>query len=121
MQLFSLTTIHLGPGAEGEPVIVPAETEFTIEDAEEGARLIAIGAAINPEQRIVVPQEAVVPADLHTAVVAELDAVRATLAEATSANEEFNAKHGELSAALDAAHAEIDRLTKALAAAEKKK
>jgi hypothetical protein len=113
-EVFTLVTI-VGPTGE-----VPPESLYQCE-AEEAERLIALEMAINPDQRIVVPQEAMVPADLHMAVVAELDAARVTLAEATSANEEFNAKHGELTAALDASHAEIDRLTKALAAAEKKK
>lgn len=112
-EVFTLVTI-VGPDGEVSP-----ESLYPCE-AEEADRLIALGMAIDPDQRIVVAQAATVPAEAHVAVVAERDELAATLAEAKSANDAFDARNAELVASLAAAHAEVDRLTKALAAAEKK-
>jgi hypothetical protein len=118
MKLFALQTIHLGKGPDGDDVVIATESEFTMDDVQEAERLIAIGAACDPDQRIV----AMAPSDVALdALAAENVELKALAEEARVANEEFNVKHAELTAAIAAAHAEIDRLTTALAAANEKK
>jgi hypothetical protein len=115
MKLFALTTISLGGDS-----IIAAESEFDLEDAAEAERLIALGAAIDPDQRIIADDGAAKAVAEFAAMKAKHDELAATLAEATSANEAFEVRNAELVASLAAAHAEIDKLTTALAAAEKK-
>lgn len=127
MKLFALTTINLGPAAPPGPsgekapdLVVSAETEFDLQDAAEAERLIALGAAINPDQRIIADDGAAKAVAEFAAVKAQRDELAATLAEATSANDAFEVRNSELVSSLAAAHAEIDKLITSLAAAEKK-
>lgn len=122
MRLYALHSINLGkasPEAAEDTVIAP-EQEFDMADEAEALRLIELGAAADPEQRIVASSESMDAGDAIHSLVTERDELLATVAEAKSANEALAAKCEELSASLAAAHAEIDRLTKALAKAEKK-
>ncbi|HYW50483.1 MAG TPA: hypothetical protein VE861_07750 [Gemmatimonadaceae bacterium] len=112
--IYTTGTIDLGKGP------IPPDSMVEIEN-DEAERLIALGVAIDPDQRIVVEAADLSIGGDVSALVAERDALLVTVAEAREANEEFNAQHAEMKAALEASHAEIDRLTKALAAAEKKK
>lgn len=119
MRLFALTTIMLSAD-----LTVPAESEFELADAVEGQRLIAIGAAVDPDQRIAMAPEGADAA--VAAVAAERDAVKLQLLEAAEANDAFKQRNDELlaqlenaTAALTASHAEIASLTSKLADASK--
>lgn len=103
---------------------VGPEVEYTT-DVEEADRLIAIGVAIDPSQRMVVADAADVPAEVR-ALQQERDALLSELADARDANEAFNAQHTtllarseDLSASLTASHQEIAMLTSKLNDASK--
>jgi hypothetical protein len=97
----------------GDEGPLAADTEHQFEDAE-ADRLIGLGIAVDPALRVVeAAPEAISIQTLQEAVAAAKSEAAVTIGD-------LEAKLADANAALTAAQAEIDRLTTALAAAEKK-
>lgn len=115
-----MKTVFLLQTVLGDEGPLAAETEHQFEDAE-ADRLIGLGIAVDPALRVVESapdvvsmmalQEAVAAAKAEA--VADIEAMGATIVE-------LEAKLSDANGAISAAQLEIDRLTAALAAAEKK-
>jgi peptidoglycan hydrolase CwlO-like protein len=122
MQLWAMSPITTGVG------VIPADSEFSAADhgmdADEVARLIALGVACEPDKRIAAS------ADVSSVVLLQIDrdSLASQLGEVTAAKDAFKQRNDELLAqlgtaneALAAAHAEIAALTTKVAELSKKK